>query len=80
MLIQFEIPDGSDELEELEEITSSPNINLIPSEYCGNIVRGYLSSRVRNQYEGHVKNQSIETLKEKFGKLSDIKKGNKENE
>ena len=74
MKIEFEIPDDSDELQELQDILEGEGVKpLTASEYCGNIVNGYLTNRVRNIFIGHVSKQNTEVLKEKFGSLSKIK-------
>ena len=78
MIIEVNIPDGSDELAELQEVVAKANkenpLNLITeAQYVHNIVLGYFTNRVKNEYIGYVKSQDIITLKNKFGSLSNIR-------
>ena len=78
MQIQFEILDGSDELEELQEILIGEGVDVNANEYCENLVLGWLSNRVKNEYVSYATKQNTEILKEKFGSLSDVRTKNKE--
>jgi len=78
MMIEVDIPDGSDELEELKSIIAQMNAehpeNLITeAQYVNNIIIGYFQNRVRNEYIGHAKKQDIIVLKKAFGDLISIR-------
>jgi len=78
MIIEVDIPDGSNELEELQAVVAKANLEhpknpITEAQYVNNIVIGYFQNRVKNEYIGFAKNQNIITLKEKFGTLSNIR-------
>lgn len=78
MIIEVNIPDGSDELNELRFIVAKINVEnpenpITEEQYVSNIVLGYFTNRVKNEYVGYATKQNITVLKEKFGKLSDIR-------
>jgi len=78
MIIEVDIPDGSNELEELQAVVAKANLEhpknpITEAQYVNNIVTGYFRNRVKNEYLGYAKNQDTAVLKEKFGSLSSIR-------
>lgn len=78
MIFQVDLPDGSEELEELDFIVDknnkeNPGSPITASQYIQNIVGGYFHNRVMNEYHGHAKKRTLNELKAAFGKLSDIR-------
>jgi len=70
------IPDGSVELEELDFIVAQiilTDPTMTREKWVRNQVQGYLSNRVLNIYKGHIKDLSIQELKNKFGSLSEVR-------
>ena len=75
------VADGSDELDELQAIVAKANADqadalpeITVTEYVNNIVNGYLTNRVLNEYKGHAVKQNTATLKAAFGSLVNIRK------
>lgn len=78
MIIEINMLDGSDKLNELQFIVAKINVEnpgnqITEEQYVINIVLGYFENRVKNEYLGYVKNQSMAELKNKLGKLSEIR-------
>lgn len=78
MKIEIDIPDDSDELDELQVIvlknnTEDPQHPITEGQFITNLVVGYLTNRILNEYKGFVAKQSITVLKEAFGELSSIR-------
>jgi len=78
MIIKVDIPEGSDELDELQAVVAKTNLEnpenpITEAQYVNNIIIGYFQNRVKNEYLGYAKNQDTAVLKEKFGNLSSIR-------
>lgn len=78
MKIEIVIVDGSDELNELQAIvlknnTEDPQNPITEKQFVSNLIIGYLTNRILNEYKGYAAKQNIETLKNAFGELSNIR-------
>jgi len=74
----IELPDDSDELIELQEIvneinTENPRETMTLAGYLTNIIRGFLQSRVNENYIGHVR-QNLTNLKSQLGSYQSIRR------
>lgn len=80
MVFSIDIPDGSPELEELIFVVDKVNRErgardlTTLTQYVQNIVLGYFTNRVLNEYSGFAKKQSLRKLENAFGKLKDIRR------
>lgn len=80
MIIQIDLPEGSDELELFEDTVADVNKNLPPSkqvtiaQYAENIVMGWIRERIKNCYILYAQESDIDVLKSKLGKYKELKK------
>jgi hypothetical protein len=77
MKIEIEIPDKSDELTELQDVVKQVNVErgtlvepITVTQYVNNIVMGYFTNRVLNNYKTFVSSQPVSVLKEMAATLS----------
>jgi hypothetical protein len=88
MLIQVDIPDGSNELKELQFIVDELNTNrdadaaaagqpkptpITVTEYFTEMAMGPLRSRVKKRYQAHVQTLSAAELEQKLGPIDTIR-------
>lgn len=83
MDITITIPDDSDELDELQTVVAKVNAEaaenteadpITEQEYVQNVVLGYFTNRVLNEFKGYAAKQNVAVLKKAFGSLSDVRK------
>jgi hypothetical protein len=77
-MAQFTVTIEGDELSELQSIVAGiireqPGSKMTENQYAENIIRGYLQTRIRQAYIGHVQSQPIETLRTKLGTIQQIR-------
>lgn len=78
MQFTVDIPDGSQELQELSDCVSennrvNPGGQITEQEYVTNIINGWLTNRVIDIYAHYARRQTPQVLQEKFGNAKDIK-------
>jgi hypothetical protein len=88
MIYQIDIPDGSNELKELQYIVAELNTNrakdaagaghpapipITETEYLTEIMLGPLKGKVKKRYEAHVRILSTAELEQKLGPIENIR-------